>query len=78
MKEGGSTNPDNTQKMGQVGKRKGKKRASMRELKAEMAMICEEQNRLREGQKEVHQKFLKIQSKFSLLREQGNSALFFQ
>ncbi|KAL1126941.1 hypothetical protein V6Z11_A13G146300 [Gossypium hirsutum] len=46
----------------------------MRELKAEMAMICEEQNRLREGQKEVHQKFLKVQSKFSLMREQGNSA----
>ncbi|KAK8620626.1 hypothetical protein V6N13_067096 [Hibiscus sabdariffa] len=40
MDGGYSANPDNTKQMG------GKRKTSMRELKADMAVICEEQNSL--------------------------------
>ncbi|KAL4341315.1 hypothetical protein GQ457_08G008320 [Hibiscus cannabinus] len=71
MDGGYSANPDNTKQMG------GKRKISMRELKAEMAMICEEQNRLREGQREVQRKFQQLESKmpehFSQLRRIFNA-----
>ncbi|KAK8519747.1 hypothetical protein V6N13_031764 [Hibiscus sabdariffa] len=77
MGGGSSINPETPKKMGHGGKRRGKRKIGMRELKAEMATICEEQNRLREGQREVQQKFQEIESKFSKMREQGNSSLLF-
>ncbi|XWS10633.1 hypothetical protein CRYUN_Cryun38cG0013200 [Craigia yunnanensis] len=39
-----------------------KRKITFRELKAEMEMICEEQKSLREGQREVQQKFEQIES----------------
>ncbi|KAK8542532.1 hypothetical protein V6N13_136895 [Hibiscus sabdariffa] len=77
MGGGSSTNPETPKKTGHGGKQRGKRKIGIRELKAQMAMICEEQNRLREGQREVQQKFQEIESKFSKMREQGNSSLFF-
>ncbi|XWS10388.1 hypothetical protein CRYUN_Cryun39dG0073400 [Craigia yunnanensis] len=70
--EGVSSNsPEKTKQMG--GKRTAKKKITFRELRAEMTMICEEQRRLREGQREVQQKFEEIESQISLMREEGNS-----
>ena len=52
----------------QGGKRTVKRKITIRELKAEMEMICEEQKSLREGQREVQQKFEQIESQISSMR----------
>ncbi|XVE74327.1 hypothetical protein DITRI_Ditri12bG0007900 [Diplodiscus trichospermus] len=75
--EGESTNSsEKTKPMGR--NRTAKRKITLRELKADMALICEEQKSLREGQREVQQKFQKIESRISLLRQEGNPALFFK
>ncbi|XVF77934.1 hypothetical protein PTKIN_Ptkin14bG0087700 [Pterospermum kingtungense] len=65
-KEGEKRNP-----MG--GKRTSRRMISIRELEAQMAEICEEQKNLREGQREVQQKFEQVESQISLMQEQGKS-----
>ncbi|XWS10631.1 hypothetical protein CRYUN_Cryun38cG0013000 [Craigia yunnanensis] len=72
--EGESSNShEKTKQLG--GNRTTKRKITIRELKAEMEMICEEQKSLREGQREVQQKFEQIESQISSMRR---PALFFK